>query len=55
MNWLTDTNDKLGTFTEENKVDRTDEYKWISPENKDIKDKMLEKTGNWAKFIGLGD
>ncbi len=55
LNWLTDTNDKLGTFTEENKVDRTDEYKWISPENKDIKDKMLEKTGNWAKFIGLGD
>ncbi len=55
LNWLTDTNGKLGTFTEENKVDRTDEYKWISPENKDIKDKMLEKTGNWAKFIGLGD
>jgi len=54
LKWLNDTNDKSGTFTEEKKVDRTG-YNWINPDNKDIKGKMIEKTGKWGKFIGLGD
>ena len=33
LNWLNDTNNKSGTFTEENKVDRTEEYNWVSPES----------------------
>ena len=28
---------------------------WINPKNKDVKGKMVEKTGNWGKYIGLGD
>ena len=33
LNWLNDTDSKSGTFTEENKVDRTEEYNWVSPES----------------------
>ena len=33
LNWLNDTDSKSGTFTEENKVDRKEEYNWVSPES----------------------
>jgi len=68
LNWLSDkSGDGSGTFPVNGTAPVTDiqpdrspgkskgGMEWINPKNKDIKGKMIEKTGKWGKFIGLGD
>lgn len=54
LNWLNDTNNKSGTFTEENKVDRTEEYNWVSPENRqDRRGIFKDNVSRFKSFVGL--
>jgi hypothetical protein len=56
LSWLNDTNNKSGTFTEENKVDRTEEYNWVSPENRQNRRGIFgDNVSRFKSFVGLDD
>jgi len=56
LKWLNDTDSKSGTFTEENKVGRTEEYNWVSPENRqDRRGIFGDNVSRFKSFVGLDD
>ena len=50
LNWLTDSNNINGTFTENKNVNRADEYSWI--EQKSVREKLKGAVSDWWKSLG---
>ena len=52
LNWITDSNEKRGTYNEDLKtIDRTN-YEWLDPENKSLRGVLKGKVSNWWKSLG---
>ena len=54
MNWITDSNEKRGTYKEDLKtIDRTN-YEWLDPENKSLREVLKEELQDlWFASQGL--